>query len=814
MNQWWNITKRELRSYFNSPIAYCFIVVFLIVTCGLFMTTFFLSKIATMRPFFSSLPLILIVFVPAITMRLWAEERKSKTLPLLFSLPTGSASLVLGKFAASFIFGSLALLSTLTIPLMLAALGRPDPGPIIGGYFGGILLIGFLMALGMAISAFFQDQIVAFIITLVAGFGCYLIGLEFISAFIDGWIPGFGTFLRDTIGISSHFNSFAKGVLDLSDLLFFLLFTIVFILINILTLEGHLRMRTTRGFVLGCVLLLGIVVFANGVLHEIPENRFDLTENKLYTVSPATKRVLERLKVPIRVTYYVSPRSKLPTPMKDMARDVGDMLEELERLSPKFSYRIVNPEAMPDQIEILNKKGIRPFSAQTIEQDSFNIKRIYSSIAVSYLNKKEEVIPQVVPDSLGSLEYDLVSRIYRLTLKSRPKVVLVTPKSSIDPKLARMLQEAGRPVPPDQDRFTRIVDLLESQGYDVVRQQITKEHPIPKDARLLMIIAPQKLGERQRFEVYRFLRSGRPVFIASQTYTYDYSEGPGGPELHARKTLQGADALLSPFGITIGKDMFFDPRHVTLHVTSQRQIGMFTALVQTPVNYPVQIEVLPDTMDQKVSITSSLPGLLYLWGSPIEIDNKTLKKLGLEYTVLFTSSGGAWTREFHLGPLSRRDLIPSGTNKSSPYPLSVLIEGTFPDPFQGKGVPKWPGKESGNATGESPGEVLSTSLTKPRQSRLLVVGCSEMFSDMAIRAMGNAVFLLNTADALGLGEELIHIRNKTQVQRFIAPIGAREKVLWRGFTVFLMPTFWILYGIIRVMRRRKNRLLCERGGEQ
>jgi len=432
MSQWLNVAKRELRSYFNSPIAYCFIVVFILVTCGLFMTTFFLSGVATMRPFFSSLPLILIVFVPAVTMRLWAEERKNATLSLLFSLPTNSISLVLGKFLASFAFGILALLSTLVIPIMLIILGDPDPGPIWGGYLGSILLLAFLLSLGMAVSAFFKDQIVAFIISLVVGFSCFLAGLEFISAFIDGWIPGLGTFLRETIGISSHFNSFSKGIIDIGDCIYFIVFSVIFLLINVFTLEGYLRMRTTKGFAFGCILLIGIGIFLNGIFRDMHLGRMDLTEDKIFTVSPATKRVFERLKVPIRVTYYVSSKDKLPTPMKDMPRDVGDILEELKRLSPKFSYKIVNPEDIPDEIEDIHKKGILPFSAQTIEHDALNIKRIYSAISVGYLDKKEEIIPQVVPDSLGSLEYDLVSRIYRLTLTSKPKIVLVTPNSSMD----------------------------------------------------------------------------------------------------------------------------------------------------------------------------------------------------------------------------------------------------------------------------------------------------------------------------------------------------------------------------------------------
>lgn len=801
-----NITRRELQSYFNSPIAYCFIVVFLLVTCGLYMTTFFLAGSASMRPFFSSLPVVLIVFVPAITMRLWAEERKSHTISLLFSLPVSSMSLVLGKFIAALIFSSTALLSTIVIPFMLFTIGSPDIGPIIGGYLGGILLLSLLLSLGMALSAFFKEQIVSFIITLVVGFGCYLVGIEFISAFIDGWLPGVGTFLNETLGISSHFNSFAKGVIDIGDLLFFISFSCLFLIINIYTLEGYLRMRAVKTFMLGCIILIGIGVFFNGIIRDMNLGRIDLTEDKIFTVSSATKRVFERLTVPIRVTYYVSPKEKLPTPMKDIERDVTDMLEELSRLSSRFTYKVVHPEDVPEEIEEIKKKGIVPFSAQTIEEDSFNIKRIYSSISVGYLDKKEEVIHQVVPASLNNLEYELVSKIYRLTLEKNPKIALFTPSSPVDPRLKMLMARSGR-TPNEQDNFSRIRAMLEAQGYEVVNTSISKESPIPHDARLLMVIAPERLSERQRYEIYRFLLSGRPVFIASQAFTYAYSDGPDGLEVHAQKNASDTNKLLSPFGITIDDSMFFDTRHITLSITTQRQIGMFMALVQTPVNYPNQIEVLPDQMNKSLSITNSLSGLLYLWGSPIDINDDKLQELSIKKTILFTSSKEAWKRAYHFGPLSEDDFNPNsvnpkGASSTKQYPLSALFEGKFPNPFKGKPVPKW--NESDNSTKEADAIGKDTA-----PSRLFVIGCSEMFSDTAIMAMGNAVFLLNAVDALSLGDELIYIRNKTQGQRFIRPLSVKEKLLWRIIAVFLAPSIWICYGIARAMRRRKRRIRCE-----
>jgi len=233
------IFKRELLAYFTSPIAYIFIIVFSLVTAFLFMSQFFLIGQADMRSFFGLLPIILCVFLPAITMRLWAEERKGNTLELLLTFPARSYELVLGKFFASLVFYAIALAATFTIPLMLVMVGTPDMGPIFGGYVGAFLLGAFFMALGILISGFCKDQIVALLITVMACFSFYLLGLEFIASSIDGWVPGLGSFLQAFFGMTGHFASFERGVLSSGDAIYFLIGIVIFLTLNAFWLEGR-----------------------------------------------------------------------------------------------------------------------------------------------------------------------------------------------------------------------------------------------------------------------------------------------------------------------------------------------------------------------------------------------------------------------------------------------------------------------------------------------------------------------------------------------------------------------------------------------
>lgn len=238
MNDMMIIFKREFRTYFYSPIAYVFSVIFILLNTSLYMFHFFFFGNADMRSFFSTLPLVLgIVFIPAIAMRLWSEERKLGTIELLLTLPMRTEHIVLGKFLASLVFYLFALAGTLTIPILLIIIGKPDFGPIFGGYVGAIFLGAFFLSVGIFISGYFSDQIVSLIITsLVCGF-LVLIGWQYVPMVIDGWIPGLGSFLYNYVGVTRHFNDIERGVIDIKNIIYFLSFTALFLYLNAKALE-------------------------------------------------------------------------------------------------------------------------------------------------------------------------------------------------------------------------------------------------------------------------------------------------------------------------------------------------------------------------------------------------------------------------------------------------------------------------------------------------------------------------------------------------------------------------------------------------
>ena len=233
------IAGRELRSYFATPLAYVFIVIFLAMM-GVF--TFYLGGFyergqADLTPFFNFHPWLYLFLVPAIAMRLWAEERKSGSIELLMTLPVTMWQAVLGKFLAAWLFIAVALALTFPVWLTVNYLGDPDNGVIVAAYLGSLLMAGGFLAIGACISAANRNQVVAFIVTVVICFLFMLAGFPLVLNFFSGWLP---TAVLDAIsGLSflTHFNSLSKGVLDIRDVLYFLLVIAAWLYANAIVLD-------------------------------------------------------------------------------------------------------------------------------------------------------------------------------------------------------------------------------------------------------------------------------------------------------------------------------------------------------------------------------------------------------------------------------------------------------------------------------------------------------------------------------------------------------------------------------------------------
>ncbi len=217
------ITRRELAGYFATPVAYVFLVIFLALSGAFtfYLGNFFERGQADLQSFFTFHPWLYLFLIPAISMRLWSEERKTGTIELFLTLPISMYEAVLGKFLAAWAFTAIALVLTFPLWITVNILGNPDNGVILAGYVGSLLMAGGFLAIGACMSAITKSQVIAFVITAAICFIFTVSGSPLVLNFFTGWTP---QVLIDTIASFSfltHFNAISRGVIDLRDLIYF-----------------------------------------------------------------------------------------------------------------------------------------------------------------------------------------------------------------------------------------------------------------------------------------------------------------------------------------------------------------------------------------------------------------------------------------------------------------------------------------------------------------------------------------------------------------------------------------------------------------
>ena len=239
MNMTTALFRRELASYFATPVAYVFIVIFLMLM-GAF--TFYIGGFyergqADLRPFFNFHPWLYLFLVPAIAMRLWAEERKTGTVEFLMTLPLTPLQAVLGKFLAAWAFAGIALALTFPIWITVNYLGDPDNGAILAGYVGSFLMAGGFLAIGSCVSAFTRNQVIAFVISVVLCFGFLLAGFPLVLDLFSAWAPQIVVDGISSLSFLTHFADISRGVIDLRDLIYFALVIGAFLYANTIVLR-------------------------------------------------------------------------------------------------------------------------------------------------------------------------------------------------------------------------------------------------------------------------------------------------------------------------------------------------------------------------------------------------------------------------------------------------------------------------------------------------------------------------------------------------------------------------------------------------
>lgn len=574
MNAFFAVFKKELKAYIDHPMAYIIAIVFLVLNNFLFIRTAIVQETASLRAMFQLLPWVNLFFISAMTMRTWAEERRAHTLNVLLSYPAAVWQIVLGKYAASLTFFAAVLALTLPVAFGLAGAGTLDWGVVTGQYFGALLLAVGMVAVGQWASTLTKNQVIAFIIAIAVQFTLFLISMDFVLLSF----PYPLNLIGQQLGILSHFNSVTRGVIDLRDVLYFVSMAFVFLALSyawLVRAKSNREAPDWRKLQMSVAILIIIAVVIN-LFGQSFTVRFDLTEQNLYSLSDATKRVLRELDDTVRITMYRS--KKLPTQVELVSRDVQDTLNDYKKYGGRnVTLEVKYPDENADIAAEARNKGIPAIRFNVVRQDEFTLQEGYLGVILEYLDKRE-TIPFL--QTTEDLEYRLTRAIFTLQNPERSKVGYVSDFGG-----------AGL------DTWTKFAELLRS-NYTV--EQITlatpdeqsKPQEIDETIDALIIAAPtQAFSEAALTELEKYIdRGGKILWVLSGIIVDQQS-------LAVRKNETGLDRLLAKGGITINKDLVAD---LLSHQTVNFSAGLFTYLLPYPfwINAALQNHVLAGNVQQ------------------------------------------------------------------------------------------------------------------------------------------------------------------------------------------------------------------------
>ncbi|RCH56693.1 gliding motility-associated ABC transporter substrate-binding protein GldG [Mucilaginibacter hurinus] len=793
-----NILKKEITSYLNSLTAYITIGAFLLML-GLFLWVFPDTGIldngyAALDNLFSIAPYLFMFLIPAITMRSLAEERREGTFELLLTRPLTDVQIVAGKYLAALILISFALIPTLIYYYTVYNLGNPagniDTGGVIGSYIGLLLLGSAFAAIGLFASSVSRNQIVAFTIAVFICFFFYA-GFDSLSRVL--LLQGLGL---HNLGITEHYQSVSRGVLDTRDLAYFIVLAGIFLWLTLFVL---LKQRGRNLW--GSFMIVSItVLIVTGVAAQMAFTRFDFTKEKRYTISPSSRNVLDSLAMRVKVTVYLQ-GDNFPAGFKRLQQATKDMLSDLQSYSHgKLQFEFVDPleglaaEEQENKIQELQDKGIDATNLSVKTDDGLSQKIIFPSamvqagnrgIAVKLLQTRIGLAPdEVLNNSIQNLEYAFTSAIKKTTGTGKPRIGFTEGHRELSNV---QLNDAFRTL---------------SDGYLIGRVDI---NTIPFDSlkkiNLLVIPKPDApFTEAEKFKLDQYLMQGGRVLLTIDQVSaeLDSLRGRGGQQLAFPKKLNLDDQLFR-YGIRVNYDLLADMSCSQIPVAAGNIGGQAQIQMAPWLFYPVFIPL------SQHPVVKNIDGIKGQFVSTID----TLATKGIKKTVLLTSS-----------PLNKKLNAPYMLSlqaleqeplpeefRNQPKTTGVLLEGEFLSSFRNRPVP---------AGANEPIAVL------PRSERAKIIVFSdgdifknEVAADGSPYPLGydhytrqnfaNKNLLLNIADYMTDDSGLIELRGKELKLRLLDRARIRtEKATWQIINVVAPLTLVLIFAIFQHYLRRRR----------
>ena len=808
------LVLKEIRSFFSSLLGYTVVGVFLLFT-GLFLWLFpggwnvLDGGMASLDPFFGLAPWVMMFLVPAITMRSFAEEHRAGTLELLLTRPLTEGQVVVAKFLGSWVVSLASLLPTLSFVLVVGMLGRPawnlDMGAVVGSYIGLAVFSGALTGIGLVASSCTTQPLLAFLAgvltSIVAFFG---FGALADFAWLGAWEHAFVQ-----LGMESHFNAMSQGRLDSRDVLYFLSWMALCVLVSRFVLAMRRGRLVREGTALGLSTAVLTVLI---VLGQLVHGDVDLTAEKRHTLAAGTTELLEELQDDVIVTCYLT--GKLPQEWKRLETEVESLLQRMSRASDRrltFQfvdlYAIDDPQTIGQNEQALFERGLK-FSRIAFEENGKqSFQTIWPGAMISYRGEEQAVqffgsdVPQadeaMIQGSINTLEFDLTAGIRR-SIAFEPKSIAILEGHGELEELAMAdlvttLEEDHRVARVKIDGKLGVL----SEKLDGMRHRINRYD-------LLVVAKPDSMfSDKDKVILDQFLMNGGRILWMLDPVLTDLDSLRNAQETFGVENQLGLYDQLFDYGVRLNRDLIIDPQCAPIMLDAgpmgnQRNMQLFNWYF-APLSMP---------LGTGHPITNNLDPIHFDFVSSMDLVNT---QDDVQSTVLLTSSERAKTYRAPVRVSSGIvDLDPTyfAEGNTPNVPFAVLLEGSFRSHFEQTLSPR---------LREDPDFAFRS---KSAQTAMVVVSDGDLaknkfLADGRILPLGydryarrvvydNKEFLLNAINYLLEEDALISVRSRSILLR---PLDEdrilQERKGWQ-FVAVGMPLLlvFLVAGAVLTTRRR------------
>ena len=734
------VAGREISSFFDHPTAYILVVAFL--GLGLFLTfrTIYAARVATLRPFFDLLPWLFAIFIPALTMRSLAEERRSGTLEWLLAHPLREAEVVLGKFIGNWLLVLVALGGTVPTAFGLLKVSEADGGIMMAEYVGGGLLAAQGVAIGLWASSLTRNQITAFMLAASVSFTLVIIGTPVV---LIGLPPSLGVGVSN-LSVLGHFENVARGVVDLRDVVYFLstagLF--LFMAVGIMSRErlsagrsAHRRLRT------GTAALVAMVVVVNLLGGNI-RGRLDLTKEGLYTLSDGTREILGGLDDIVTLKLVIS--DELPAELQPTLRDVADLVADLRGAAGrKLVVENLNPNDDEEVAREARNLGITQNQFNVLRDDEFVVRRGWFGLALLYADERE-VIPFI--SRTDDLEFRIVSTIAAMTTEERPGVAFLTGFGSQGPETFPSFARA-------------LSDRYDLQTIDLAVDTVPV---LSRDTLDIVVVAgPQQPLSAPAVEaIGSFIDAGgSALFLIDK-----HQVSPESPMMYPVFT--GLESFLEAKGVGTDAGVVLD--HGSNSKISMGQQGIFNVVRPYPL-WPIAVRGDPHPT------TRDLGNLSVGWATVLTVTDSTVQRLWVTTELgAIQAAGGIIMPDALLEP--NRDDFQTVT-------LAVALDPAAADDGE---------SSAGGDDSVTDGRMIVMGDVDFLQEQFLQANPQ------------NLVFTLNAIDWLAQDEALIGIRSKLRTPPVMAFTSEFQRVALKWGNLVGVPVLFVLLGVVRITGRRRR----------